>query len=126
MKSTMSAAGAVVCDDDPVIRNVVGTVLESYGFEVTAAVGLATDAVRVAELTSPRVVVIDVALMGMSGIEAIPAIKRAAPDCDVVVYSAFDNVREEAMAAGATAVVDKADPQLLEVTLQSLFGEEWA
>ncbi len=116
----------MVCDDDPVFRNVVGAVLESYGFEVAAAVGVATDAVRVAEMTQPRVVVLDVALMGMSGIEAIPALKQAAPDCEVVVYSAFDNVRDEAMAAGATAVIDKADPQLLEVTLQSLFGEEWA
>lgn len=108
---------AVVCDDDPVARHLVSSFLAAAGFDVAAEVDVATDAVRVAEIVQPRVAVLDVALMGMSGIEAIPALKTVAADCAIVVFSSFDSVRAEALAAGADEVIDKTDPQALEAAI---------
>lgn len=111
---------ALVCDDDPMVRRVVSGLLTSLGYEVVAEVDLATDAVRVVELAKPDLVVLDVALMGLSGIEAIPTIRSISPDSRIVVFSAFDTVREDALAAGAVAVVDKSDPSALEEALRRL------
>lgn len=111
---------ALVCDDDPSIRRVVGALLAELGYEIVAEVDLATDAVEVASFTKPDVVVLDVALMGMSGIEAIPHLRAAAPASAIVVFSAFDCVRAEAMAAGACAVVDKTAPLDLDAALHRL------
>lgn len=115
-----SALRAVVCDDDPIARRVVGSVLAANGYEIVAEVDLALDALRVAEMTRPDVVVVDVALMGMSGIDVIPALREAVPECAVIVFSAFDAAREEALSAGAAAVVDKAQPDQLDDALQAV------
>ena len=76
---------------------------------MVAEVEMATDAVHVAEITRPDVVILDVALVGMTGIEAIPAVRAASPSALIVVFSAFDNVRAESLAAGADHVIDKTD-----------------
>lgn len=81
---------------------------------------MALDALRVAEMTRPDVVVIDVALKGMTGIEVIPGLKRAVPSCAVVVFSAFEAARGDAASAGADAVVDKSDPSALEEALRAV------
>lgn len=109
-----------MCDDDPMIRRVASLLLAAAGFDVVAEVDLAADAVRVAELSRADVVILDVALMGMSGLDAIPALRAVAPGCAVVVFSSFDNVSSEALAAGAHAVVDKSNPAGLEVVLAAL------
>ncbi|MBW3614911.1 MAG: response regulator transcription factor [Actinobacteria bacterium] len=111
---------ALVCDDDPMVRRVVSGLLTGLGYDVVAEVDLATDALRVVELTKPDLVVLDVALMGLSGIEAIPSIRSSSPHSRVVVFSAFDTVRDDALAAGAVAVVDKTDAEGLEETLRRL------
>jgi two-component system response regulator YesN len=107
---------AVVCDDDGVVRQVVAHVLVDTGYEV---VGEATNAVEVINLVdqlSPQVVVLDMALTGMSGNEAIPLLRESAPGSVIVVYSAFDDLRQHALLAGADHVVDKLDsPELVEV-----------
>lgn len=98
----------------------VGRLLEGVGAEVVAELDMAVDALRVAEMTQPDVVVLDIALVGMTGIEVIPGLKRAVPDCTVVVFSAFDAARRDALAAGADAVVDKSDAVALEDALREV------
>ncbi len=102
------------------VRRVVTGLLSTLGYDVVAEVDLATDAVRVVELAKPELVVLDVALIGLSGIEAIPTILATSPESRIVVFSAFDTVRAEALAAGAVAVVDKSDPAGLEDALRRL------
>ena len=111
---------ALVCDDDPRVRHVVAGLLAAHDYEVVAEVEMATDALRVAEISRPDVVVIDVALMGMSGIEAIPALRDLAPDVVIIVFSSFDSARAEALGAGAFRVIDKTDPGALDDALSLL------
>jgi DNA-binding NarL/FixJ family response regulator len=113
------ALRALICDDDPLTRRVVTDLLVEAGYEVVAELDTAPPVIELARTIQPAVIVLDVSLMGMTGIEAIPAIRSAAPDCAIVVYSAFDSVRFEATNAGAAAVVDKMHPD----ELQRVLGE---
>ncbi len=67
------------------------------------------EGVQMARRESPRLVVVDIKLPGMSGIEAIRQIKAVQPSAQCVVLSIHDDDahRAEAAAAGASAYVSK-------------------
>jgi DNA-binding NarL/FixJ family response regulator len=85
------------------------------------------EAVRLAHARLPRLVIMDIGLPGMSGIEAVQGIKAAAPATQVVMLTIFDDEahRADAAAAGASAYVPKRKVQseLLPV-LTRLLAEE--
>jgi signal transduction histidine kinase len=127
MSEVATAAHRVlIVDDTPDIRELVALTLEVTGggeFEVVgeAADGLA--AIEQAARLLPDVVLLDLAMPIMDGLEALPSIRRAAPNAMVLVLSGF-NARElgaEALAAGATAYMEKGGiagklvPRLLEL-----------
>ena len=67
-------------------------------------------ALRLCEAGAPHVVIMDIALPGMSGIEATRRLKASCPDTRVVMHSSYDMrvYREGAAAAGASAFVRKS------------------
>jgi len=75
-------------------------------------VGEATDgeeAVRLAEALRPDVVLMDVRMPNMDGIEATRRIKKAHPEIRVIVLTMYDTHRREALEAGADAFVLKSE-----------------
>lgn len=60
----------------------------------------------------PQVILLDVALPGMSGIEALPRIKQQLPDTDVIMQTVFDDADRiyQALCQGATGYVLKNTP----------------
>jgi two-component system, NarL family, invasion response regulator UvrY len=67
------------------------------------------EAVAMAQAASPCLVIMDIGLPGMSGIEATAAIKKSLPSTQVVMLTIYDDddYREHAAAAGASAFVAK-------------------
>ena len=119
----MPSLRALVCDDERVVRTVVTGLLESCGFDVVGQAGLALESLVMADVVRPDVIVIDLSLPGMSGLDVIPSLKAAIPEVVIVVFTAFETMREKALAAGAFEVVDKADMRgldALEETLQAV------
>ena len=119
----MASLRALVCDDERVVRTVLTGLLESCGFDVVGQAGLALESLVMADVVRPDVIVMDLSLPGMSGIDVIPSLKAALPDVVIVVFTAFDTMRQKALAAGAFEVVDKADMRgldALEETLQTV------
>jgi DNA-binding NarL/FixJ family response regulator len=98
---------AVVCDDDGMIRKVVGILLREVGVEVVGEADRAPDAINLVEAAQPDLLVLDVAMPGMTGIDALPAVKEAAPGCDVIVLTAFDVDPDSVKEAGGYAVLYK-------------------
>ena len=67
------------------------------------------EAIALIQVESPRLVVMDISLPGMSGIEATRQIKAALPSAQVVILTIHegDTYRADATAAGASAYVPK-------------------
>jgi DNA-binding response OmpR family regulator len=75
----MSAAGAVlVVDDDVLVREVVSRYLGQAGYQVTVA-GDGAEALLAAQATPPDLVVLDLMLPGLSGLEVCQLLRVAGP-----------------------------------------------
>lgn len=100
-------------DDVPELRQLIRIVLEEA--PELAVVGEAGDAAvgleEIAEL-QPDVVVLDLSMPGMDGLEALPLIRRATPAAKVVVFSGFTEQRMAALAIdrGADRYIEKGMP----------------
>lgn len=104
------AIRVIVVDDHPLWRGTLRQVLEHDGF--ATIVGEASDgeeAVEIARRLQPDVVLMDLHLPGMNGIEATRALMDAWPQAKVLVLSSSDVRTElvEAVAAGASGYVLK-------------------
>jgi DNA-binding NarL/FixJ family response regulator len=73
-----------------------------------------------AEGVAPDVIILDLGLPGMDGIHAIPLLRKAAPDSQVLVLTVFDNKTRvfQALGAGASGYLIKSDD--LAVTIQGI------
>ncbi|MBV9283127.1 MAG: response regulator transcription factor [Acidimicrobiia bacterium] len=105
----MAFRRALVCDDYSMVRETIRPILVEAGFETVREATLATEAIALAEMTQPEVIVLDLSLPGMSGLQAIPILRLVSPRSAVVVFSAYDIWREACIDAGASAYVDKSD-----------------
>jgi DNA-binding NarL/FixJ family response regulator len=74
-----------------------------------AEAGSGEEALAVAQSRAPRVIVMDISLPGMSGIEATRRIKAILPATQIVMLTIHEDgpYRAEALAAGACAYVTK-------------------
>lgn len=81
----------MVVDDHPVVREGLVAILEDEpDFEIAGATGSAEDALAMAAQARPDVILLDLELPGMSGVEAIPRLAAAVPHARVLVLSAYD------------------------------------
>jgi CheY-like chemotaxis protein len=111
---------ALVCDDDPVARGVVALMVQKHGWE-PAEVATPRAAIELAGVLRPDVVVLDVALAGMSGLDAAPLIQAQSPDARIVMVSAFEVPAGARSRAGAIDVVGKHELPRLDEVLRGLF-----
>ena len=102
------AATVLVADDNDVAQRLCKRVLEKAGYTVLlAADGL--EAVEVALSKNPALILMDVAMPGIDGVEAMRRIKAAKPTQPIVIASAHSMAsdRERFLAAGADEVLAK-------------------
>ncbi|MDP9259304.1 MAG: response regulator transcription factor [Actinomycetota bacterium] len=100
----------LIVDDHAVVRSGLRHVLESErGFEVVGEAADARGAIFEARAKQPDVILMDVVMPGMSGIEAISEVLIDCPETRVLILSMQDDPRyvREAFAAGATGYVLK-------------------
>lgn len=113
----------LVADDHALVRDGLTTLLEGYeDIELVGAVADGSDAVSAAKRGQPDVILMDLEMPVMDGIEATRRIVRDRPDTRVVVLTAFaDRERSVgALAAGACGYLLKdADPEVLLLGIRS-------
>ena len=98
-----------IVDDHPVVREGLVAALEGKnGVEVVGVFSTAEEALgRLKSAPTLEVVILDLELPGMSGLDAIPALSRSAA---VLVLSAYGENIEEAIRAGARGYLLKGAP----------------
>ncbi|MBV8160707.1 MAG: response regulator transcription factor [Acidimicrobiia bacterium] len=116
----MASLRALVCDDYSMVRETIRPLLVEAGFETVREATLATEAISLAEMTQPDIIVLDLSLPGMSGLQAIPILKLVSPRSTVVVFSAYDIWRDACVDAGAATYVDKGDIETLAEVLRQV------
>ena len=109
----MSTAGRIrvmVVDDHPMMRNGLRDTLEASGrFEVVGQAEDGEEAVRTVVGLEPEVIVMDVIMPNMDGIDACREIKELLPETRVLMLTASseEDAVIEAVAAGATGYLQK-------------------
>ena len=93
----------LLVDDYDVIRMALRRILElEEDFEVIGDVSNAEEALTQLEIISPDIVIMDIKLPGMDGIELTRQLKRKKPYCEVIILSVFNEYLPEALEAGAS------------------------
>lgn len=100
----------MVVDDHPMWRDAVARDLTEAGYDVVAAVADGGQALRVAGAARPDVVVLDLQLPDMSGVEVTRGLQAAHPAVRVLILSASGEQRDvlEAVKAGAAGYLLKS------------------
>jgi DNA-binding NarL/FixJ family response regulator len=106
----MSKLRLILVDDHEVVRVGLRTLLARHPeFEIVDEASTGQEAVRKALLHRPDIVIMDVRLSGMSGIEACREIVQGAPNVKVIMLTSYgdDDTLFESIAAGASGYVLK-------------------
>jgi two-component system, chemotaxis family, chemotaxis protein CheY len=102
---------AVVIDDTVDIRELLSLVLTRSGMEVVGEAGDGQAGVEVVRAERPDLVLLDLAMPVMDGVEALPIIRELVPDARIIVLSAFAGaVREQVLDWGADGYLEKGTP----------------
>jgi two-component system chemotaxis response regulator CheB len=120
-----SVLRVLVIDDDADLRFIVGHVLDAdVRFEVVGEAPDGRTAIELADSLQPDIVLLDLEMPWLDGAEALPHIRRVAPDAVVIIWTVapYSARANDAHELGATAVLDKAlyTPRELPTRLASL------
>jgi len=114
----------VLADDVAEYRLLLRIVLEQDGrFAVVAEAGDGSEAVRLAAEERPDLMLLDIAMPVLDGLQAIPQIRRASPETVIVALSGFarTNLEADVLARGASAYLEKGDaPEVVVAALLAL------
>lgn len=120
----------VLADDHVVVRRGLRMLLEAEDdFEVVAEAGTAEDAARYTRAHRPTVLVLDLNMPGSSSLEAIPTLREAVPETQIVVLTMQNDpaFAREALRNGAVGYVlkESADGELVEAVRMAAEGRTY-
>lgn len=125
-----SATKVVLADDHAVVRSGLRLLLDAEpDFKVVAEAGDVASAMRYVRAHRPAVLVLDLNMPGGNSLTAIPSLREASPDTQIVVLTMQDEpgFAREALRAGAKGYVLKeaADTELVEAVRLAAQGRTY-
>jgi DNA-binding NarL/FixJ family response regulator len=102
----------LIVDDHPLTRDALASLLGQHGFDVVGEASDGTEAIELARELAPDVILLDLSMPGLDGLDALPQLREAAPECEVVVLTA-DGTEENLLSAirgGAAGYLLKSEP----------------
>jgi len=122
----LGAVRVVLADDADDLRLLLRVQLGGTGnIEVVGEASTGLGAVEVAARTKPDAILLDLAMPGGNGLDAIPEIRRVSPDTRIVVLSGFsrEHLGRQAVDAGADAYVEKGSLERIVEALTEAFPQ---
>lgn len=128
--SQQATTTIVLADDHQVVRQGLKALLDAeQDFRVVGEAGDGLQAIRRVELTSPRVLVLDIMMPGLNGLDVIPQVKKHSPHTQVVILSMYSNEAYvlEALSNGASAYVlkDSTSEDLVHAVREAAAGRRY-
>jgi DNA-binding NarL/FixJ family response regulator len=102
----------LLVDDHPITRAALSALLEGHGFGVAGEAADGEEAIELARRLRPDLVLLDLSMPGMDGLTALPRLREASPETEVVVLTA-SGTEENLLAAirgGAAGYLLKSEP----------------
>jgi two-component system response regulator YesN len=83
----------LIVDDEPIVLKAISHVVDAYcpAIKVVGQTGSGIEAVSIALREKPDIVMADIELVGLNGLEAVEEIKKALPETVFIIVSAYDN-----------------------------------
>jgi DNA-binding NarL/FixJ family response regulator len=100
----------LVVDDAANLRELLTVLLDvEDDFEVFGTAADGAQALERADALEPDIVLLDLAMPVMDGLQALPALRDRLPNARIVIFSGFEHeaLAREALAAGADAYIEK-------------------
>ena len=120
----MTSVNILIADDHELVREGIKTRLERRpGWTVCGEADNGRQAVEMAVRLKPRVVVLDIGMAELNGIEAARQIRKACPETEVLILTLqeSEDLVREALSAGARGYILKTDAaRLLTVAIEAL------
>ena len=114
----------VLIDDQAMVRAAFKSLLERVShFQVIGDAGNARDGIELVEKLRPDVVVLDITMPGLSGIDAVSPIKSASSHTKVLMASQHEGMKfvQQALQAGADGYLSKdSEPEELALAIESI------
>ena len=105
----------LLCDDSMFVRMLIGGIVARDGYDVIGDACTGDEAVNTFKRLRPDIVIMDLVMPGLNGIEATKRIRELDPDANIIICSAVTQqpLVQEALAAGACAYLEKPPPRSL-------------
>ena len=105
-------AQVLIVDDHPLTRGALASLLASNDFEVVGQAAGGAEAIELAAKLHPDLIVLDLTMPDMDGLDALPLLREAAPHAEVVVLTASEDDGNllAAIRGGAAGYLLKSEP----------------
>src|SRR5437879_6657097 len=102
----------LLVDDHPLTRSALAGLLGQHGCDGVGEASDGEEAIESAERLRPDLVLLDLSMPGVDGLTALPRLREAAPDCEVVVLTASGTEENllGAIRGGAAGYLLKSEP----------------
>ena len=119
----------LIVDDSPDVCSIVKTFLQrDVEFKICGEAGSGLEAIKKAEELRPDLVLLDLKMPGLNGIEVATILKRILPKAQIVLFSAYTDSlggTTLATAAGIDLVVQKGSLADMAQSLRTLISRKW-
>lgn len=117
----------LIVDDSPLLRNLLRNCFESEPeWQVCGEAGNGKEAIEKAQAVRPDLVILDLSMPVMNGLEAAKVLSKLMPSVPLIMFTSFSTryLEQEAVAAGISRVIVKAGSLMELVTcVRSLMKE---